>query len=148
MNNTEYRLQILSHSEIFANRVDAVDYVNDYFKPESLIGEPVVCFYGDPKKPSVLMAVGVGNRKIAFIDIDEVKEKVAELSEDVAKNTEIVEKISKSFMSIIDACGLVFDENKIENQITYVPDRKDVLINETKSISEAVGVNLASEQGV
>ena len=138
--NSQYRLQLRSHKELFANRMEAVDYIKTWFQPDCLVGEPTLYFYGNAKRPDVILAVGTGERKVAMIDIARTDEKLCELSEVVELNKTELAHTVKTLMNVIDVCGLTYDENKIDNQVTYEPDSKDALIADTKTITEAIAI--------
>lgn len=138
--NSQYRLQLRSHKELFANRMEAVDYIKTWFQPDCLVGEPTLYFYGNAKRPDVILAVGTGERKVAMIDIARTDEKLCELSEVVELNKTELAHTVKTLMNVIDVCGLTYDENKIDNQVTYEPDSKDALIADAKTITEAIAI--------
>ena len=141
MKNKEYSLQLLTHkSEIFSTREDAIEYFEVNFRPNSLIGEPALAFYGDQKSPKAIMAIGVADKKVFYIDANELSEAINELSsktdEEEGKITDSVDLIK----NIITACGLTLDENKKTNRVTYEPDVKDDVIGDAKSLSEAISL--------
>lgn len=139
-NNINWRLQICSHKEIFANRDAAMLYIDKYFTPDSLVGEPTLYFYGDTETPNVIMAFGVGDRRVATIDIGKVNDKVDEIVSNETTNSEELEKAVKTLQGVITSAGLTFDENKKENQVTYEPDPKDDLIGDSESLADAIAV--------
>ena len=67
--NTNYRLQICSHAEVFQTREAAMTYINRYFMPDNLLGEPTFYFYGDTESPNVIFAVRLDDRKFATVDL-------------------------------------------------------------------------------
>ena len=84
MKNKEYSLQLLTHkSEIFATREDAIEYFEVNFRPNSLIGEPALAFYGDQKSPKAIMAIGVADKKVFYIDTNKLSESIDDV---ISKN--------------------------------------------------------------
>lgn len=139
-NNINWRLQFCSHKEIFADRDAAMKYIRREFLPDSLVGEPTLYFYGDSDEPNAILAFGVGDRRIATIDVGAVSDKVDEMENSETENSERLDKAIATLKDVINAAGLTFDENKIQNQVTYEPDVKDELIGDTTSLGEAIAV--------
>lgn len=139
-NNINWRLQFCSHKEIFADRDTAMKYIRREFLPDSLVGEPTLYFYGDSDEPNAILAFGVGDRRIATIDVGAVSDKVDEIETSETENSERLDKAITTLKDVINAAGLTFDENKIQNQVTYEPDVKDELIGDTTSLGEAIAV--------
>lgn len=139
-NNIHWRLQICSHKEIFTDRDTAMKYIRREFLPDSLVGEPTLYFYGDSDEPNVILALGVGDRRIATIDVGAVSDRVDEIETSETENSERLDKAITTLKDVINAAGLTFDENKIQNQVTYEPDVKDELIGDTTSLGEAIAV--------
>ena len=139
-NNINWRLQFCSHKEIFADRDTAMKYIRREFLPDSLVGEPTLYFYGDSDEPNAILAFGVGDRRIATIDVGAVSDKVDEIENSETENSERLDKAIATLKDVINAAGLTFDENKIQNQVTYEPDVKDELIGDTTSLGEAIAV--------
>ena len=139
-NNINWRLQFCSHKEIFADRDTAMKYIRREFLPDSLVGEPTLYFYGDSDEPNAILAFGVGDRRIATIDVGAVSDKVDEIENSETENSERLDKAIATLKDVINAAGLTFDENKIQNQVTYEPDVKDELIGDTSSLGEAIAV--------
>lgn len=139
-NNINWRLQFCSHKEIFADRDTAMKYIRREFLPDSLVGEPTLYFYGDSDEPNAILAFGVGDRRIATIDVGAVSDKVDEIENSETENSERLDKAIATLKDVINAAGLTFDENKIQNQVTYKPDVKDELIGDTTSLGEAIAV--------
>ena len=139
-NNIDWRLQICSHKEIFADRDTAMKYIRREFLPDSLVGEPTLYFYGDSDEPNAILAFGVGDRRIATIDVGAVSDRVDEIENSETGNSERLDKAIATLKDVINASGLTFDENKIQNQVTYEPDVKDELIGDTTSLGEAIAV--------
>ena len=141
MKNKEYSLQLLTHkSEIFATREDAIEYFEVNFRPNSLIGEPALAFYGDQKSPKAIMAIGVADKKVFYIDANKLSEDI----DDVITKTDVEDgEIANSLdliKNIITACGLTLDENKKTNRVTYDTDVRDEVIGDAKSLSEAINL--------
>ena len=140
MNNKAFSLQLLSHKQIFETRDEAKTYFEDNFKPFSLVGEPAVAFYGDSKSPKAMIAIGVADKKVFYIDTNKLSESI----DDIASKTEEEEgEITNSLdliKNIITACGLTLDENKKTNRVTYDTDVKDDVIGNAKSLSEAINL--------
>lgn len=139
-NNIHWRLQICSHKEIFTDRDAAMKYIRREFLPDSLVGEPTLYFYGDSDEPNAILAFGVGDRRIATIDVGAVSDRVDEIETSETENYEKLDKAIATLKDVINAAGLTFDENKIQNQVTYEPDVKDELIGDTTSLGEAIAV--------
>lgn len=139
-NNINWRLQFCSHKEIFADRDTAMKYIRREFLPDSLVGEPTLYFYGDSDEPNAILAFGVGERRIATIDVGAVSDRVDEIETSETENSERLDKAITTLKDVINAAGLTFDENKIQNQVTYEPDVKDELIGDTTSLGEAIAV--------
>ena len=142
--NNEYRLQLLSHSQIFPTREEAVEYIEDNFKGEALWSEPAVFFYGTERDPKMILAVGASKSatkpRICTIDDAELRELIAAVQEDADTKTEKIENAAKRILEIVNAVGLTYDENKINNQISYDPDSRDTLIGQAQSVAEAVAI--------
>ena len=139
-NNINWRLQICSHKEIFTDRDAAMKYIRREFLPDSLVGEPTLYFYGDSDEPNAILAFGVGDRRIATIDVGAVSDRVDEIETSETGNSDRLDKAIATLKDVINAAGLTFDENKIQNQVTYEPDVKDELIGDTNSLGEAIAV--------
>ena len=138
--NTKYRLQVCSHPEVFQTRDAAMSYINRYFMPDNLIGEPTFYFYGDNENPNLIVAVGLGDRKYTTVDLGLTNEHVDEITETLGSDNEKLEKAIATIKGVISSTGLEFDTNKVEDQVSYKPDVKDELIGETKTLAEAIDV--------
>lgn len=138
--STEYRLQLRSHKEVFANREDALTYIEKYFMPSNLVGEPTVYYYGEASQPNVILAIGSGDRTYATIDIGETNERLDEISKGEDDNVNQLTQAVATIKGIIASTGLVLDENKKENQVSYEPDPKDDLIGDSETIADAISV--------
>ena len=143
MNNSNYRLQILNHNDLFATREDAIGYINDNFRMEALVGEPAIAYYGDSDKPNAIIALGTPtSKRVFFIDTFELSQSLKELkensSEELEKDRLDIDDLIDKVNNIIAASGFIYDDNKKSNRITYEPDNKDSVIGETKTLAEAV----------
>ena len=143
MNNSNYRLQILNHNDLFATREDAIGYINDNFRMEALVGEPAIAYYGDSNKPNAIIALGTPtSKRVFFIDTFELSQSLKELkensSEELEKDRLDIDDLIDKVNNIIAASGFIYDDNKKSNRITYEPDNKDSIIGETKTLAEAV----------
>lgn len=139
--NTNYRLQLRSHKEVFTDRESAMEYIGMYFMPDNLVGEPTVYFYGNKNKPNVILAIGgVGDRTYTTIDIAETNERLDNVDKGQVENTAELAKAVATLKGVIEASGLTFDANKKENQVTYEPDVKDELIGDAENLAEAISI--------
>ena len=143
MNNSNYRLQILNHNDLFATREDAIGYINDNFRMEALVGEPAIAYYGDSNKPNAIIALGTPtSKRVFFIDTFELSQSLKELkensSEELEKDRLDIDDLIDKVNNIIAASGFIYDDNKKSNRITYEPDNKDSIIGETETLAEAV----------
>lgn len=138
----KYRLQIKHHSEIFASRELAVEYINNNFKNNSLIAEPSLFLYGekDTNKPNAIIALGAGENKVSIIDINNVEEGISKLENLTELQQHEVEIIQNDLQSLINACGLSFDIDKNNNRISYTPNIDDAIIRKAKDIAEAISI--------
>ena len=135
-----FRLQFLSHDTVFENREKAIRYINDFFKPEALLSEPAVVYYGDIEEPNMILAVGSGERKVFIIDFAEVSEKITVLEKNNDTESQNIKDAVKTIEGVIKSCGLLFDSNKVENKVSYEPDNKDILIGDAKNIAESINI--------
>jgi len=142
--NNDYRLQLLSHSEIFPTREEAIEYIEDNFKSVALWGEPALFFYGNERFPKMILVVGASHDsrkpRICIIDDAELRELIREVREATEQNTEDIAKAAERILNIINVVGLTLDENKIKDQISYDPDRTDELIGEAETVAEAIAI--------
>ena len=143
MNNSNYRLQILNHNDLFATREDAIGYINDNFRMEALVGEPAIAYYGDSDKPNAIIALGTPtSKRVFFIDTFELSQSLKELkessSEELEKDRLDIDDLIDKVSNIIAASGFIYDDNKKSNRITYEPDNKDSVIGETNTLAEAI----------
>lgn len=135
-----FRLQFLSHDTVFENREKAIRYINDFFKPEALLSEPAVVYYGDIEEPNMILAVGSGERKVFIIDFAEVSEKITVLEKNNNTESQNIKDAIKTIEGVIKSCGLLFDSNKVEDKVSYEPDNKDILIGDAKNIAESIDI--------
>lgn len=143
MNNSNYRLQILNHKDLFPTRDEAIGYINDNFRMEALVGEPAIAYYGDSDEPNAIIALGTPtSKRVFFIDTFELSQSLKELkensSEELEKDRLDIDDLIDKVSNIITAAGFIYDDNKKSNRITYEPDNKDNIIGETKTLAEAV----------
>lgn len=138
MINNENSLQFLKHSEVFETREDAIAYIDDFLRPEVLLAEPAVVFYGDSKKPNVILAIGNASRKVFLIDTAKLSEDIAEVAKVAEDNHQEVEYVNSLIKNIVEACGLDYDQNKKENQITYKGNVRDAVIGDATNLNEAI----------
>lgn len=138
LQNKDFRLQFLTHDEIFPSREKAVNYINDFFKPEALLSEPAVAYYGDAEAPNMLLAVGSGERKVFIIDFAEVSEKMNALEEKSSEEGETLKNVLDAVESIRKSCGLFYDENKVKDKISYKPDKDDKVLRDAETLAEAI----------
>lgn len=141
MKNNKYNLQILHHEEVFGSRDAAMGYLNDFYKPNSLDAEPVIVKYGDTKNPDVILAFGTSNTapgSFYAIDMTKANEQIDKIQETIDSSANDLTEISEALENIVVSTGLINDENKKANKITYNPDVKDDVIGSAISIAEAV----------
>lgn len=138
----KYKLQVRHHSEIFDSRESAFEYICGTFKYDSLIGEPAIFLYNGKSvnSPNVMLAFGAGDKKFALIDIANVEEKVEKLEETSDLTKDQLDETSNILMSAIKACGLKFDDNKINDKVSYEPNIKDEVLREATSVTEALAL--------
>ena len=123
-----YKLQLRTHAEIFATREEALEYIN-YNQGQVLLGEPTVFFYGNERKPSVILAIGNkdntgGNGKVSIID-------AGSIDGDKLNNLEL------DLNNLVEACGLTRDTRMMPGyQIVYKSDKP--IIRTAESIAQAV----------
>lgn len=136
----KFRLQIKHHSEIFASRELAVEYINNNFKTNSLIAEPSLFLYGakDTVKPNAILVFGAGENKISIIDINNVEEGINKIENITTLQQQELKVIENDIQSLISACGLSFNVDKNNNRITYAPNIDDEVLRKAKDITEAI----------
>lgn len=139
----KYRLQLLSHGEIFNNREDAVRYINEHFKRYALWAEPAVVYY-ENSDGELRMIVAVGatqdpdHKRIYMMDDGEVREIVENAAGVVEDFATTVSTISADLQSAIEAAGLTLDPNNINNRVEYQPNIEDNVIKDATSLAEAI----------
>lgn len=141
MNNSNYNLQILHHEEVFATRELALQYLSDYYKPHSLEAEPIMVKYGQANKPDVILAFGTTSTApggFYAIDMTKATEEIAKIAETIDTDKDEITTISELLNGIIKATGLIVDENKINDKVTYDVDKLDPIIGEAVDIAQAV----------
>lgn len=141
MNNSNYNLQILHHEEVFATRELALQYLSDYYKPHSLEAEPIMVKYGQANKPDVILAFGTTSTApggFYAIDMTKATEEIAKIAETIDTDKEEITTISELLNGVIKATGLIVDENKINDKVTYDVDKLDPIIGEAVDIAQAV----------
>lgn len=140
----DYRLKLLSHNEIFPTREEAVDYINDNFKGEALWAEPAVFYYGTEKEPKLLLAFGASNNPkkphVYIMDNEKLRELIDSASDTAAKNENTIDSLSDRLVNVIQSVGLTLDENKVKNQVSYDPNKKDELISDAETVASAVAI--------
>lgn len=137
---TKFRLQLLSHGEIFTNRDEALEYIEKNFKHDSLYAEPALFLYGNKKQPYFILAFGVGDKEITYIDSGDIDESINNIINGDEHRDADINTIKEHLNGIIKSVGLFYDEDKTRNQISYEPDNKDVLIRDAESLAEAVDI--------
>lgn len=141
MNNSNYNLQILHHEEVFATRELALQYLSDYYKPHSLEAEPIMVKYGQANKPDVILAFGTTSTApggFYAIDMTKATEEIAKIAENIDTDKDEITTISELLNGVIKATGLIVDENKINDKVTYDVDKLDPIIGEAVDIAQAV----------
>jgi len=141
MKNNNYNLILLHHEEVFETRELALEYLNDFYKPNSLEGEPVLVKYGNSRNPSVILAFGTSDASpgsFYAIDMTKANEKIEELSNIINGEQEDFDYIREVLGGIVKASGLILDDNKITDKVTYEPDPRDNVIGNAVSIAEAI----------
>lgn len=140
MNNGKFNLQILHKSKVFETRDEAIAYLNDWYKPNSLDAEPVVVKYGDEKNPSVILAFGTSDAKpgsFYAIDFASMEERVNKVEEVIGDDSQLKNAI-ETLKGVVESVGLTIDANKKEKQVSYEVDTKDEVIGSAKTIVEAI----------
>lgn len=141
MKNNNFNLQILHHSEVFPTREEAMVYLSDYYKPNSLEAEPVMVKYGDERNPNAIFALGTSDAapgSFYAIDMSSIEDRVESVEETVESDSSMVEELNALVSGIISSAGLELDENKIVDKVYYQPDSRDEVIGEAKTIAEAI----------
>ena len=143
MKNNDFNLILLHHEEVFETRELAFEYLEGFYKPNSLDAEPVIVKYGDERKPNVILAFGTSNVApggFFAIDITKANEQIEELYESVDGDKEELDYVSEILEGVVKSCGLTLDENKITDKVSYDPDPRDNVIGEAETIAEAISL--------
>ena len=142
MKNNDFNLIVLHHKEVFETREQALTYLEDYYKPNSLEGEPVIVKYGETRNPNVILAFGTSDAAPAgsyySIDMGKAEEQIDELIESISDDNDELENVSEILEGVVNATGLTLDENKIQDKISYDPDTRDDVIGNAETIAEAI----------
>lgn len=149
----KYRLQLLSHGEIFNNREDAVRYINEHFKKYALWAEPAIVYYeNDEGELRMIVAVGAtqdpDQKRIYMMDDGKVREIVENAAGVVDEFATEVSTLSADFQSALEACGLTLNENSINDRVEYKPNIEDNVIKEATSLAEAIEMVSAYAQNI
>lgn len=141
MRNNKYNLVILHHKEVFETRELALEYLNGFYKPFSLDAEPVIVKYGNVNNPDVILAFGTSDAApggFYAIDMTKATQEINELNEIVSSSQDELEYIADILDGVVKSTGLVIDENKIEDKISYEPDSRDEVIGSAVTIAQAL----------
>ena len=141
MRNKDYSLVVLHHEEVFATREEAIKYLTGWYKPNSLDAEPVIVKYGDANNPDVILAFGTSDTKpgsFYAIDMTQAVEKIDTVEEEVNGSKEELDYVAEVLDGVVKATGLILDENKIEDKVSYQPDSRDNVIGTAITIAEAI----------
>lgn len=141
MRNKDYSLVVLHHEEVFATREEAIKYLTGWYKPNSLDAEPVIVKYGDANNPDVILAFGTSDTKpgsFYAIDMTQAAERIDTVEEEVNGSKEELDYVAEVLDGVVKATGLILDENKIEDKVSYQPDSRDNVIGTAITIAEAI----------
>lgn len=141
MRNKDYSLVVLHHEEVFATREEAIKYLTGWYKPNSLDAEPVIVKYGDANNPDVILAFGTSDTKpgsFYAIDMTQTVERIDTVEEEVNGSKEELDYVAEVLDGVVKATGLILDENKIEDKVSYQPDSRDNVIGTAITIAEAI----------
>lgn len=149
----KYRLQLLSHGEIFNSREDAMRYINNNFKRYALWAEPAIVYYeNEDGELRMILTVGAtqdpDHKRIYIMDDGELREIVNNSNNIVNEFAGQVATISEDLQSTINAAGLELDENKIDNRVEYKPNINDDVIKNSTTLAEAIEAVSAYAQEV
>lgn len=149
----KYRLQLLSHGEIFNSREDAMRYINNNFKRYALWAEPAIVYYeNEDGELRMILTVGAtqdpDHKRIYIMDDGELRDIVNNSNNIVNEFADSVATISDDLQSTINAAGLVLDENNINDRVEYRPNVEDTVINQTTSLAAAIEAVSAYAQGL
>ena len=140
MRNKDYSLVVLHHEEVFATREEPIKYLTGWYKPNSLDAEPVIVKYGDANNPDVILAFGTSDTKpgsFYAIDMTQTVERIDTVEEEVNGSKEELDYVAEVLDGVVKATGLILDENKIEDKVSYQPDSRDNVIGTAITIAEA-----------
>ena len=141
LQNRNFRLQILSHEEIFSTRDSAITYITKNFKPFALKSEPAVVYYAsDNDEPNMILAVGSGDGNAFIIDFAAVTEQISKLDKDETADREKLELTETAIEEIMISCGLSKDDNKIKGKISYRPNSKFFEGQDAETIAKAIDI--------
>ena len=141
MRNKDYSLVVLHHEEVFATREEAIKYLTGWYKPNSLDAEPVIVKYGDANNPDVILAFGTSDTapgSFYAIDMTQTVERIDTVEEEVNGSKEELDYVAEVLDGVVKATGLILDENKIEDKVSYQPDSRDNVIGTAITIAEAI----------
>ena len=141
MRNKDYSLVVLHHEEVFATREEAIKYLTGWYKPNSLDAEPVIVKYGDANNPDVILAFGTSDTapgSFYAIDMTQAVERIDTVEEEVNGSKEELDYVAEVLDGVVKATGLILDENKIEDKVSYQPDSRDNVIGTAITIAEAI----------
>lgn len=141
MRNKDYSLVVLHHEEVFATREEAINYLTGWYKPNSLDAEPVIVKYGNANNPDVILAFGTSDTapgSFYAIDMTQAVERIDTVEEEVNGSKEELDYIAEVLDGVVKATGLILDENKIEDKVSYQPDSRDNVIGTAITIAEAI----------
>ena len=141
MKNNNFNLIVLHHEEVFETRELALSYLSDYYKPNSLEGEPVIVKYGETRNPNVILAFGtssVAPGGFYAIDMAKANEDIEYLMDSIGGDKEELDYVAEVLDGVVKATGLKLDENKITDKVTYEPDPRDNVIGSAITIAEAI----------
>ena len=141
MRNKDYSLVVLHHEEVFATREEAIKYLTGWYKPNSLDAEPVIVKYGDANNPDVILAFGTSDTKpgsFYAIDMTQAVERIDTVEEEINGSKEELDYVAEVLDGVVKATGLILDENKIEDKVSYQPDSRDNVIGTAITIAEAI----------
>lgn len=141
MRNKDYSLVVLHHEEVFATREEAIKYLTGWYKPNSLDAEPVIVKYGDANNPDVILAFGTSDTKpgsFYAIDMTQAVERIDTVEEEVNGSKEELDYVAEVLDGVVKATGLILDENKIEDKVSYQPDSRDNVIGTAITIAESI----------
>lgn len=141
MRNKDYSLVVLHHEEVFATREEAINYLTGWYKPNSLDAEPVIVKYGNANNPDVILAFGTSDTapgSFYAIDMTQTVERIDTVEEEVNGSKEELDYVAEVLDGVVKATGLILDENKIEDKVSYQPDSRDNVIGTAITIAEAI----------